>query len=305
MDVTWIPRRAVGGVRAAPGVRPPATGLARALVVGMLVLAVPTGGAGPVGAMAPDGPSVRQSSAHSSPEVGRQSLPATGEVQTARIELVARTRRPDWIAADLGEAQGRLAGVDDELALAHAELEARDESADAAGRAVKDARAVRDQAQEAMTGAELIMTGASGRLADLMAASEAAATARADAAARVEGERAGSKAHRAAFTAWQMAAIADRAAHARQVVAEGVGAVAFEKLGALAVTLAEAEIALTTARSERTEAEQSAQESSARLAALEVQRQVLEAEVDALTAEAAEAAGSQAPEPRPTGRGPQ
>ena len=277
--------------------------IARALAVGLLVLAVPTGAAGPVGAMAPDGPPVRQPSTHSSPEVGRQSLPALDRVATARIQTVARTRRPDRIAADLDKAHARLAAVDDELALATAELAARDEAATAAGRAVKDARAVRDEAQEAATAAEVAMTVASDRLAELMAASDGAAAARANAAARVEGERAGSKAHRAALTAWQMAAIADRAAHARQVVAEAQGAVTFEQLGAVAVTMAEAEIALAAARSGRAEAEQAAQEQSTRMADLEAQHRALAAEVDALTAEAAEAAGAQAPEAHLSGGG--
>ena len=276
--------------------------IARALAVGLLVLAVPTGTAGTVGAIAPDGPPVRQPSAHSS-EVGCQILPAPGRVGNARIQTVARTRRPDRIEADLDKTQARLTAVDDELALATAELAARDEAATVAGRAVKDARAVRDEAQEAATAAELAMTGASDRLAELMAASDGAAAARANAAARVEGERAGSKAHRTALTAWQMAAIADRAAHARQVVAEAQGAVTFEQLGAMAVTLAEAEIALTAARSERREAEQSAQEHSARMTDLQAQRRALAAEVDALTAEAAEAAGAQVAEARTSGGG--
>lgn len=305
MDARWIPRRAVGGALPAPRVRPrpPATGLARALALGVLVLVVPTGGAGPVGAMAPDGPPVRQQSARSSPEVERQILGAHDRVQAARIQLGTRTRRPDRIAADLDEAQVRLAAADDELSLAHSEVEAQDEAADVAGRAVRDARAARDEAQEAVTAAEQAMTGASERLAGLMSASEAADSARARAAARVEGERVGTKPHRVAFTAWQMAAIADRAAHARQAVAEEVGARAFERLGGLAVSLAEAEVALTAARSGRAEAEQSAQESTARLADLEAQRRILAAEVNALTAEAAAAADSPAPGARPSGGG--
>lgn len=275
--------------------------ISRGLAVGLLVLAVPTGAAGPVGAMAPDRPPVGPPSRQSAPQVGYQSLPVLGRVGAAPIQTVARSRRPDLIAADLDKAHARLAAADDELSLAAAELAARDEAVTVAGRAVKDARALRAEAQEAVTAAELAMTGASGRLAKLMAASEAAAAARAQAAARVEGERVGSKAHRVALAAWQMAAIADRAAHARQVVAEDVGAEAFEQLGALAATLSETEIALAAARSERTGAEQSAQESSARLAALEAQHRVLATEVDALTAEAAVVAGSQAPEPpRPT-----
>ena len=232
--------------------------ISRGLAVGLLVLAVPTGAAGPVGAMAPDRPPVGPPSMQSAPQVGHQSLPALGRVGTARIQTVARTRRPDRIAADLDKAHARLAAADDEFSLAAAELAARDDAATVAGRVVKDARAVRDEAQETATAAEQAMTGASDRLAELMAASDGAAAARAHAAARVEGERVGSKAHRAALTAWQMAAIADRAAHARQVVAEAQGAVAFEQLGAVAVALAEAEISLTAARSGRAKAEQSA-----------------------------------------------
>jgi chromosome segregation ATPase len=100
-----------------------------------------------------------------------------------------------------------------------------------------------------------------------------------------------------------MAAIADRAAHARQVVAEEVGAVAFEHLGALAATLAEAELTLSAARSGRARAEQSAQEATASLADLQAQRLRLAAQVDALTAEAAAAADSPVPGARPSGGG--
>jgi chromosome segregation ATPase len=104
----------------------------------------------------------------------------------------------------------------------------------------------------------------------------------------------GSKAHRVAFVAWQMAAVSDRAAHARQGVAEEVGAGLFAELRTAEATLAEAEVALDEAQSVHDESQRVARESPQRIADLTAARAAAEQEVDALGLEVARLAEASA-----------
>jgi hypothetical protein len=125
---------------------------------------------------------------------------------------------------------------------------------------------------EALTGAvgarEAFMS-ARVRLGDLIAAAEAAVAERDRAVARVEAAKTGSKAHDSAFRAWQMAAVAERAAHARRIIAEDLGFESFTALQVAEAALAQAEIALGDARVVHRRAERKAVEVSARVAQLE------------------------------------
>jgi hypothetical protein len=107
------------------------------------------------------------------------------------------------------------------------------------------------------------------RLGDLIAAADAAVAERDRAVARVDAAKTGSGAHESAFTAWQMAAVAERAAHARRIIAEDLGFEPFTALQLAVAALAQAEIALGDARVVHRRAERNAVEVSARVAQLE------------------------------------
>jgi hypothetical protein len=117
-------------------------------------------------------------------------------------------------------------------------------------------------AQEALMSARV-------RLGDLIAAEDAAVAERDRAVARVEAAKTGSKAHESAFTVWRMAAVAERAAHARRTIAEDLGFELFAALQGAEAALAQAEIALGDARVVHRKAERKAVEVSARVAQLE------------------------------------
>ncbi len=107
------------------------------------------------------------------------------------------------------------------------------------------------------------------RLGDLIAAEDAAVSGLARAVAQVERTRAGSKARRSAFTQWQMAAVAERAAHARRTVGEDIGAHLFRVLRSAEAALADAELARGKAQAAHLKAVNAADAASARLLELE------------------------------------
>jgi hypothetical protein len=125
-----------------------------------------------------------------------------------------------------------------------------------------EALAVEVAAQEALLAARV-------RLGDLIVAEDEALVNVTHAAARVESVPAGSKPHRSAFIEWQMAAVAERAAHARRTIAQEVGARLFLALEMVEASLAKAEIALREAQSAHREAERAATEASHRVTGLE------------------------------------
>ena len=86
-----------------------------------------------------------------------------------------------------------------------------------------------------------------------------------------------------------MAAVADRAAHARQAIAEDVGAGLFSALQAAEATLADAEIALGEAVTVRKRAEGAAVEASTLVSTLKAKKDSMTAAVDALARELADA----------------
>jgi chromosome segregation ATPase len=142
--------------------------------------------------------------------------------------------------------------------------------------ALTEARGVLDQAvatqAEALTAevaAQDALLAARVRLGDLIAAEDAALVTLTRAATRVEAIPARSQAHRSAFIEWQMAAVAERAAHVRRTVAEEAGAKLFADLQAVEEPLAQAEIALGEAQSAHRRAERAAADASSRVAELE------------------------------------
>jgi hypothetical protein len=199
------------------------TAAAIGLGVWLIALASPSSGADPHVDPRPLS-AVSEVDATPAPDVTDSPIPGTrADVKRARVEAEAA-------ATALVEAR-----------LAHDRAVA-DEA---------DALAVEVAAQEAMLASRV-------RLGDLIAAEDTALTARTRAAARVLTAAPGSKSHRSAFIEWQMAAVAERAAHARRTIAEEDTARLFVALQPVEARLAETEIALTDARAARRKAERAA-----------------------------------------------
>jgi endonuclease YncB( thermonuclease family) len=199
------------------------------------------------------------------------------DAATARVSTL--TARRDTLTTDLGTAKERAARARAELVAARKEARAAAATLasarpahDASGAAQKSARAQYEAAQEAMTRTQ-------SRLDELTAASDKAAAEVERTAAAARGAGADSGSTTSGFTAWQMAAVADRAAHARLVLVEDLAADAF-------VGLQEAEAALTTADFSESEAakalagaEAASGAASARVAALSAEREAADSAV--------------------------
>jgi hypothetical protein len=177
---------------------------------------------------------------------------------------------------------GTLRGFDEEPSAVASPLSAdldlaREEEAAARasladlGTALEEARYVRDTALTWAEEAQDELMRARIRLGDLIAAEEDAVAALRGAVGRVEGTRRGSKAYRSAFTGWQMAAVAERAAHLRRTVAEQVGTERFAQLQEAEAELAGAEIVLGRAESAHRKATRAAESASARVTQLEAE----------------------------------
>ena len=157
-----------------------------------------------------------------------------------------------------------------------ADLKRARAEAESAAAALAEARVALDRAvsvQAEALGAEVAaqeaMLAARVRLGELIAAEDAALVARKRAAARVESASAGSKPRRSAFIEWQMAAVAERAAHARRTIAEEGSARLFVALPAVEDPLVEAEIALREAHAAYRKAQRSAAAASNRVMEIE------------------------------------
>jgi endonuclease YncB( thermonuclease family) len=205
------------------------------------------------------------------------------QIDAAPARVSTLTARRDTLTTDLGTAKERAARARAELVAARKEARAAAATLasarpahDASGAAQKSARAQYEAAQEAMTRTQ-------SRLDELTAASDKAAAEVERTAAAAKGAGADSGSTTSGFTAWQMAAVADRAAHARLVLVEDLAADAF-------VGLQEAEAALTTADFSESEAakalagaEAASGAASARVAALSAEREAADSAVSSGT----------------------
>ncbi len=198
----------------------------------------------------------------------------------------------DRAVAELEAAQADLARIKGDLKAARADATSAESARTTADDAVTGAESTRERALTPATAAQEAMTSARVRLGDLMATATAATGVAARAADHVQRTPPGSTAHRSAFVTWQMAAVADRAAHARLAVAKEEGADLFAQVDAAEAALADAEIALTDARSTRKKAERSAREIAASITELTMRVATAKALVDLRTVEAAEAAAA-------------
>ena len=181
-------------------------------------------------------------------------MPASDESTAPRSEHVAAQGSPP-VTSDLAAAR-------DEEGLARAALAdltvELDRATSVHSAALDEAEAAQDEMMRARV-----------RLGDLIAAEDAAVSGLARAVAQVERTRAGSKAHRSAFTEWQMAAVAERAAHARRTVGGVIGAHLFRVLRSAEAALADAELARGRAQAAHLKAVNVADAATARLLELE------------------------------------
>jgi hypothetical protein len=217
--------------------------------MGLLILATSPGGAEPTGGA---------------------GQPTTVAVSQPVIRA-ADHASPDAEHASHGQTAARAAALGADLEVARVEESAARTALAEAGTVLDDARDARDAALSWAEAAQDELMRARIRLGDLIVAEEAASADLRGAVRRVEGERRGSRDHRSAFTAWQLAAVAERAAHLRRTVAERVGAERFEQLQAAEAELTDAELALGRATSTNLKAARAAESASARVTQLEAE----------------------------------
>jgi hypothetical protein len=197
------------------------------------------------------------------------------QIDAAAAQVSTLTARRDTLAADVKAAGERAAAA--KAGLSAARREARTAAATlASARPAHDAAGTEQKSsRERYEAAQAAMTQTQSRLDELTAAADRAAAAVQRAAAAARRASADSAAGKKDFTSWQMAAVADRAAHARMLLVEDRAADAF-------VSLQEAEAALTTA-------DFSEAESAKALTQAEAAQAAATAQVAALTAERAAA----------------
>ena len=249
METSRGNRRAGGATRPPGPVLALRSILAVCVALALVALATSSSGADPHGDVGPAPVVTRADGGY------RVPTPAPSQPQGSVVSVPTSSTAPAQAAADLQSARAEESAAAGALAEAQIVLEQ-------AGTDQVEALAGAVAAQEALMSARV-------RLGDLIAAEDAAVAERERAVARVEAAKTGSEAHDSAFTAWQMAAVAERAAHARRTIAKDLAFELFTALQGAEAALAQAEIALGDARVVHRRAERKAVEVSARVAQLE------------------------------------
>lgn len=223
--------------------------LAGGLALGLLVLATSPGGAEPHGGA---------------------GQPTTVVLSQPVIRAADNASSDAEYASD-GQTTARAAALGADLEVAREEDSAARAALAEAGTVLDEARDARDTALSWAEAVQDELMRARMRLGDLIVAEEAASADLRGAVRRVEGERRGSRDHRSAFARWQLAAVAERAAHLRRTAAERVGAERFEQLEAAEAELTDTELALGKATSANLKAARAADSASARVTQLEAE----------------------------------
>jgi endonuclease YncB( thermonuclease family) len=208
------------------------------------------------------------------------------QIAATSAQVSTLTARRDLLAADLKAAGERGARATADLAAARKEvrdaapaLASARPAHDAAGATQKSARAQYDAAQGAMTRTQA-------RLDELTAAADKAAAEAERAAAAADKAGEGSAAGTKDFIAWQMAAVADRAAHARMMLVEDRAADSFVSLQEAEAALTKADFAESEAAKVLAAAETARATAAARVAALTEERAAADAAVASLNKDA-------------------
>lgn len=212
---------------------------------------------------------------------------AQAQLDATAARVSTLTARRDLLAADLKAAGDRAARAKADLAAARKEVTATGPALasarpahDAAGATQKSARAQYDAAQSAMTRTQA-------RLDELTAAADKAAGGVERAAAAAEKAGSGSGNWQQVFTTWQMAAVVDRAAHARMLLVEDRAADSFVSLQEAEAALTKADFTEAEAAKALAQAETARASASARVVTLTQERDAATAAVVGLTKDAA------------------
>ncbi len=268
-------------------IRPPQrrAGLLAILVLAGLIAAGPSLAARAIDAAVPS--RVDQSSGSDRiTEIVRQIRMVEAQLSTTRTRVATLTQRQARVTEELDAARTRGKTLAADLKAAKKVAATAATSLTSARRTLTETTRGRASAQEEFEDAERALAAAQDRLERVSVAADRAEATLRRASARLQDARSGSKAHRTAFTAWTMAAIDDRAAHARQVLADDRAADEFVGLQAAEAVLAEAEYAHQEARSARARAARAAEGADERVAALKAERAAVKAEAAALEPEA-------------------
>lgn len=232
---------------------------------GLLALGVatlPSAGVMPFGAVPFASPG--QAGSDRVAEVTRQIRVTQAQIQATETQVNVLTRRRDQMAADLEVARSLDAELTALVKQAKSEARSTAKELARAEAGLAEAGAARKSAKAQFEAAEAALATAQERLEEVSARADAAQDAVRAAEHRVG--KSGAKSRRSAFTDWQMAAVADLAAHARQMIADDRAADEFVGLQAAEAVLTEAEFAQDEAESAQARATRAASKAASRLA---------------------------------------
>jgi endonuclease YncB( thermonuclease family)/predicted nucleic acid-binding Zn-ribbon protein len=208
---------------------------------------------------------------------------AQAQLEATAARVATLTARRDTLTADLGTAKERAARAKADLAAARKETRAAAAALASTRPEHAAARAGQKSTRAHFEAAQDVMTRTQARLDEVSAAADKAAAEVERTAAAAKRSGADSGAGTKGFTTWQMAAVADRAAHARMVLVEDRAADAFVDLQEAEAALTKADFSEAEAAKALAEAEAAAGAASARVAALTAERATADAAVSSRT----------------------
>ena len=212
------------------------------------------------------------------------------EVTNAQLEV--RTARRDQASAELTAARAAYSRAKSDLRAARAQVTSAKSANRAARKAKKAALSERRSARARSAAADAELALVQARLDTLMKAADRSATRVRRKAAKAERATPGTADWQKAFTTWQIAAVQDRAAHARMALVEDQAVEDFVAQQAAEATLTQAEFAAAEAKKARLRAKSAKDLAVAREVTLTQDRAAARSEVAAIrrTLAAAEAA---------------
>lgn len=218
------------------------TGAIAAVTAGLLLLG-PTASASPTVAPVPDHYASVLGAGGGSDRISaliRQIRETQARIASAEVRLDTLDLEREQIATELAEAKQRRASLKERVATGRSDLAAAERDERAAKSTYRKAKRAKKSATRELATAQRSLEEAQLSLDSAAEAADRAAASVRRAEKRVTKARRGTKVRRSAFRSWQMAAIEDRAAHARQDLA---GDLATDQY----VGLQAAEAAMTTA----------------------------------------------------------
>ena len=223
----------------------------------------------------------------------RQIRVTEAQLQTADALVGALTQRRTQMAADLASAKEQVSRLGAEVKKAEADVASTVKERKKAQKALSEVTAARDSASAEFAAAQQDLSAAQDRLDEVSSAADKAARSVRSAEKKVLKAKSGSKASRSAFTKWQMAAIADRAAQSRESLAEDRAADGLVGVAAAQAILAEADLARASAATVRSKTKRAARKAAVRLDEVTADRAAAKEDVAALRPELKEVKAAQ------------